>query len=322
LAMPTLIARLRPDQAVAEAMYVARGYCTSEPIEARMIKAQGMFSLTAIVTLSDKSQVIVQLKDNEIDVTRVSLARGLLGSIVPSTHAVKAKNVFFAYISEYIQGTCWADFKNLSLSEEISIASQVGSHIGDCSLGVSATSAGVVDYHIVPRLSKILEKGNIEDGAIRERLEALLGTIDQLKVLPLALCHIDINARNILLDDGECRDGGEAEGRRIVGLVDWEYAALFPLGMNAWCIQYLSVPTIGGKDRIMDKTQPMLEAFWKALTAKVPEHLHRNLIVAMQMGFVIISTFFEGGTVNTTAMAQFIQRYDWLTRSFEELCAT
>jgi len=89
--------------------------------------------------------------------------------------------------------------------------------------------------------------------------------------------------------------------------------------MNAWCIRFLSAPIIGGKDRIMDKSQPRLEAF---LESSLPEPLHRNLIVAMQVDFVIISTFFEGGTVNNTAMAQlFVQRYDWLSTSFEELCA-
>ena len=148
----------------------------------------------------------MQLKDNEIDLTRVALARGLLESIVPSTHAVKPKNVVFAYISEYIQG---ADVKNISLSEDISIASQVGSRIGHCSLGVNVTSAGVVNYHLFPRLSKILEKENIEDGAVRKRLEALLGTVDQLQVLPLALCHIDINARNVYFSKASATRRGD-----------------------------------------------------------------------------------------------------------------
>jgi hypothetical protein len=35
----------------------------------------------------------------------------------------------------------------------------------------------------------VLEKEKVVDNAVRERLEALLGTIDQLKELPLALCH-------------------------------------------------------------------------------------------------------------------------------------
>ena len=154
-------------------------------------------SSTAIVTLDDESQVIVQLKDNEIDLSRVALARGLLGDIVPSMHAAPTEKVFFAYVADYIQGICWADLKNPSLSENVSIASQIGSIIGSCSLETNAKSAGVVDYYIVPRLSKILEKGNITDIAIRERLERLKGMADQLKALPLALCHIDINARNV-----------------------------------------------------------------------------------------------------------------------------
>jgi hypothetical protein len=52
--------------------------------------------------------------------------------------------------------------------------------------------------------------------------------------------------------------------RGVVSLVDWEHAGLFPLGMSAWCIRFLSVPIIGGKGRITDKTQPMVEAFWKS----------------------------------------------------------
>jgi hypothetical protein len=113
-------------------------------------------------------------------------------------------------------------------------------------------------------------------------------------------------------------EGGNSQCR-VVGLVDWEHARLFPLGMNAWCIRFLSVPIIGGKDRITDRSQPMIEAFWKALTSTVPKHLHRNLIVSMKMGLVIMSAFFEGGKVKNTAMAQFVQRYDWLASCFEEL---
>jgi hypothetical protein len=49
----------------------------------------------------------------------------------------------------------------------------------------------------VPRISNVLEKEKVVDNAVWERLEALLGTIDLLKELPLALCHIDINTRNV-----------------------------------------------------------------------------------------------------------------------------
>jgi hypothetical protein len=49
----------------------------------------------------------------------------------------------------------------------------------------------------VPRLSKILEKEKGEGDAVREPLETLQGTVDQLKELRLAFCHVDINARNV-----------------------------------------------------------------------------------------------------------------------------
>ena len=123
----------------------------------------------------------------------------------------------------------------------------------------------------------------------------------------------------IILDDNKHINGGRNLQHLIVFLVDCEYVGLFPLGMNAWCIRFLSVPTPSGNNRIMDKTQPMVEAFWKALNAQVPEHLHRNLIVAIQPGLLILSTFFEGGTVNTTAMAQFVQRHDLFREALRSL---
>jgi hypothetical protein len=49
---------------------------------------------------------------------------------------------------------------------------------------------------------------------------------------------------NIILD----------ESLNVVGLVDWEQALLLPVGMNAWCIRYLSVPISGGVDFIAEKS--------------------------------------------------------------------
>jgi hypothetical protein len=121
----------------------------------------------------------------------------------------------------------------------------------------------------------------------------------------------------IILDDGGGEGGGGGAQRRI----DWEFAGLFPLGMNAWCIHYLSIPIIHGKDTITSNSKPMIQAFWNNLTSNVPRHLHRNLIVAMQVGFVVVHTFFEGGTVGREALGLFVGRFDWLTRCFEEFCA-
>jgi hypothetical protein len=56
--MPTFEEFRGDEQKVlAEAMEVARSYCDAEPLSSRMCPFQGAFSCTAIVTLSDKTEV-------------------------------------------------------------------------------------------------------------------------------------------------------------------------------------------------------------------------------------------------------------------------
>jgi hypothetical protein len=149
---------------------------------------------TLIVTLEDGSETIVQLKDNELDLTKVALARSLLGDVVPDMHAAKSSKVYFAYVASLIPGSVWGE-KKLSLDEDVRVVTQVARLLARCSLNIK--SNGIVDQYILPRLHKILEKEDIPDDAIRMRIKKLCGVTDQLKQLPLCLCHIDVNARNV-----------------------------------------------------------------------------------------------------------------------------
>lgn len=150
--------------------------------------------------MEDHSNIIVQLKDNEIDLTKVALARALLGNIVPSTHAAKTKKAYFAYISTLIMGEIWAakeDSGKLNGGQAVHLASQMGHLIAKCSLGLNHVTSGIVECNIVPRLHKILEKEDSLSAEARSRIEILLKKTDELKALPLALCHIDLNERNV-----------------------------------------------------------------------------------------------------------------------------
>ncbi|EJD00083.1 uncharacterized protein FOMMEDRAFT_136201 [Fomitiporia mediterranea MF3/22] len=220
-----------------------------------------MFSMTTCVTLEDGSEAIVQFKDDEIDTTKVALARGLLGEIVPSTFAVRNSKAHFAYISKLVKGKIWPECE-CTIEQNCHVASQLGKVLPRCIVNTSSDS--VVDFFVL-----------------------LLTECSQLKVLPLALCHIDLNAQNILLD----------ENYNISSLIGWELADLMPLGSNAWCIRYLSVDTIRGKDYISDKSQLMAEAFWKSFIAGMLEGLraHRDaIVIAMQISY-IFSVFFGNG---------------------------
>lgn len=136
----------------------------------------------------------MQLKDNEIDLTKVALARSLLGRVVPAMYAGKTDKVHCAYVVALLQGKMW-DGEELSLDQEVRVASQLARLLAACSLGIS--SARIVDNYVRPRLLKILEKEEIGESDIRERIERLSASTDQLKVLPLSLCHIDLNRRNV-----------------------------------------------------------------------------------------------------------------------------
>ncbi|KAK7464731.1 hypothetical protein VKT23_005937 [Stygiomarasmius scandens] len=305
--MPTLIEKLSAAAALKEAQIAARSHFTSEPVSARMHPDQGMFSRTIIVTLAENKEVIVQLKDNELDTTKIALARSLLGEVVPDVHAAKPSKVYFAYVAPFIQGVLWGK-GDWSLHQEINAAAQIARLLSKCSLGID--SAGIVDYYVLPRLQKILEKEDISD-ELRVRLEKLCGLADQLKMLRLCLCHVDINVMNVILND-------DAE---VVGLLDWEMASLLPLGMNACCIRELAIPNFSGKDRVLEKSQPMVEAFWKEFTANFSADVQPVLIIAMQIGMVF-RTFYEGITVAPNVLSALPERLDWFEHCLGPLVGT
>ncbi|KAL5533878.1 hypothetical protein ACEPAG_338 [Sanghuangporus baumii] len=308
---PSLIAKLTDKQLIAEARVVAQGYCYSSPVSSRVLKEQGMFSKTTCVTLEDGSEVIVQFKDNEIDTTKMALARSLLGDIVPFTFAGKTTKAYFVYVSDFVKGVMWSDY-DCTVEENCHIAAQLGNMLPRCL--VNSESAGIIDFFVAPRLKCILVKENISHAQLKEKIELLLTQSDTLKDLPLALCHIDLNARNILLD----------ANHDIVGIVDWEQAALLPVGSNAWCIRYLSVDICDGQDIVTEKSIPMAAAFWKSFVARLPKDVlphQRSIITAMQIGFILF-TFFGSGAPDQGKLPKIFDRIMWLEKTFVPLCTS
>ncbi|KAK0218716.1 hypothetical protein IW262DRAFT_1462208 [Armillaria fumosa] len=95
----------------------------------------------------------------------------------------------------------------------------------------------------------------------------------ELESPPVSLCHIDVNHRNILVDNG----------KHICGLMDWEHAILLPLAMNAWRIRFLSVTIAAHK---------------------------RAVLTAMQTGLAIIHHFGDY-FVSRIQMQEFADIFDW-----------
>jgi len=206
----------------------------------------------------------------------------------------------------------WSD-KETTVAEDARISSQIGNLISKCSLEFDST--GLVERYVIPRLQLIVAKEDLSDPAIKTRIEGLISKANDLKSLPLSLCHWDINSRNILLDDNQ----------DVTGLIDWEAAILLPLGMNTWCIRFLAVPIthgrdapiVDGPDRISDGARAMARGFWDGLVQNIPSKLKRNVVTAMEVGMVL-QTFHGLGEPD---LGYFTERMDWIPKTFEPFCA-
>ncbi|KIM85992.1 hypothetical protein PILCRDRAFT_5075 [Piloderma croceum F 1598] len=84
-------------QVLAEAQSVTRSFCDATPVSSRRCEFQGMFSKSFDLTTA-QYQIVVQLKDNEIDTV---LANTLLGDVVPISSAA-ISDATFAYVSRFI----------------------------------------------------------------------------------------------------------------------------------------------------------------------------------------------------------------------------
>ncbi|KAF8523271.1 hypothetical protein BU17DRAFT_85957 [Hysterangium stoloniferum] len=292
-------------QVLAEVNAVALSHCDTKPVTSRMCEWQGMFSKSAVVTLSDGTEVVVQLKDNEIDTTKTVLANSLLGDVVPICFGAVTK-AEFAYVSRFIPGTVWALKEDkLSILNNAKIARQMGSLLAQCILDLD--SSAIVDRYIIPRLHKIVTKSDMPE-ELRSRIHEIVPLAGHLKTLPLALSHTDVNTMNVILDD-------KAE---IVGFIDWELAQLLPIGMNAWCIRHLSVTNRQRVDYPSGKTKPMAKAFWDGFTTSLPSRVQAftdYIVDAMLIG-LILNQFGEGFEPDVRDVAMTMERLKWIETTF------
>ena len=195
--MPTLIEKLTAKQSIAEARAVAERWHGSPAVSARLTDFQGMFSKTLVVEMEDGAEWIVQLRDNEIDTTKVALARAKLGAVVPPVHRAVSSKAHFAFVAPFVRGTVWCDKDGLSTDTMASIATQIGRLLALGVLGES--SAAMVDSYVLPRLQHIISRELSDDPAdpLRARVEALVKQAPDTKILPLALIHEDVNSMNV-----------------------------------------------------------------------------------------------------------------------------
>ncbi|KAJ3741925.1 hypothetical protein DFH05DRAFT_263245 [Lentinula detonsa] len=94
-----------------------------------------LLAFTFIALLEDVCIIIVQLKHNEIHLTKVAFTRALPGNIVPSMHETKTERAYFTlnHTLTHSQEEMWAAKDDSG----------------------QPTTSGIVEYNIVHRLHKL-----------------------------------------------------------------------------------------------------------------------------------------------------------------------
>ncbi|KAF3935953.1 hypothetical protein ABW19_dt0203705 [Dactylella cylindrospora] len=311
----TLIDSIEDEQALSESAIIATEFTGTDAVSQEMTAFQGMFSKTAIVTLKDDTKWVVQLRDNEVDITKTALARAKLGTLVPEIHRVPSKLAFFGYIQSYVPGEIWAirtDYEKLSDQEQTGIAESLAGMLARMSINES--SSGMTQHFIRSRLQHVVDrliKHDVE--GVREKMLGLIDKLHTLDCLPLALIHEDINEMNVILN----------EKNEIAGLIDWEAASILPLGTNLWAIRRLAFRNVQGIEFELPYTEAMVAAWWRGFTACLPQDLQnqpglvQGLITAAQVGLVLTSVFWPGcKPPGEKALKYLGEHLDWIETTF------
>ncbi|KAF3909496.1 hypothetical protein AA313_de0203687 [Arthrobotrys entomopaga] len=290
----TLISEIAPEDALVEAARIASEYAGVDADSQKMVDFQGMFSITVVVALANKSQWIVQLRNNEIDVTKAILARSKLpvGPVIPEIHRVFTNKAFFAYIQNYIAGEVWAigdDDKDVTDAQSAHIFKALGGLLA-CT-GINEASSSTIQSYIRPRLQWILRneiKHEVE--GLREKTTKLINRLDTLDCLPLAIIHEDVNEMN-----------------------------------NLWAIRRLAFRNIRGSDYELPRTNDMTKAWWNGFLENMPEALKNRpevldgILTAAQVGLFLTSVFWPGAAPPPEdRLKSLCENFQWLEDTFNK----
>jgi hypothetical protein len=198
-----MLSTLTEERALQAAQEAAPAYSSSPLVSIDRLgdHEQGAYSITFRAVFQNGDKAIVQLKDSSIDTALVALARSLLGNIVPDVRTVHNNITRHAYVMNMLPGGyCESGVGAYSFNNDVAIARELGSILARCSLGND--SSGVVDYYIVPRLESIIARELPTDNdpsiaAVRTRIRDLISRAENLKRLPLALCHTHLYCANV-----------------------------------------------------------------------------------------------------------------------------
>ncbi|KAJ8130339.1 hypothetical protein O1611_g3290 [Lasiodiplodia mahajangana] len=243
------------------------------------VKLQGSVSFTLDVAMKDHPNVIVQFREEPLDITPFKTARMLLGNAVPSIEVFDNVAEFCVLMSK-IPGETWFNIEVDWEEEQSFIKAAIG--LGKLmSLCFVPRDNESIKKHIIPKLQGILTM-EIRSGINVTRyfplVRDLISVSNRLGDLPSFFSHPDLNPMNILADNAG----------NITGIVDWELSRVLPFGISSWAIHFLAGQflTLENKE-IGFVERPFYErierAFWEALLQNAPKEVYDQLQSQMDL---------------------------------------
>ncbi|KAL9096101.1 MAG: hypothetical protein Q9165_001624 [Trypethelium subeluteriae] len=263
--------------------------------KARGPRPQGFFSRTAIVTLLNGEDVVIQFRPELPDLEPFKIARRVLGETVPDIKLIQDEELedqgIWVYWMTCIPGKTWLDGARGKVSEtRITTVRSLGKII---SKGyIDDSSELVVNQKLYPHLGLLLasEDTNIRQFHVVARDS--IGKLDQLKNLPLFITHFDLNDVNILVDN-DCK---------VSGIVDWELSTPLPFGMGFCRIHTLAGEFSEQKFHMPPEFEDAERGFWEEIWDGIPESVRSHadpeaVQIAVTLGTLLDAFQLEGGEI-------------------------
>lgn len=273
-------------------------YPSFSPDEITEPNRQEYNSHTFYVTFEDEPPVVLHLRrpDEPLDAKVFEQARAVLGTFVPSLRLISDDRGYdfdpplLVYEMSRIPGISIASA--LKRDDKVSLlpnlAYSLGAFFSKCC--TSSKTDGLTKSNLKTRLEKAVSSTDPLLVPFKADFADLLGKLDQLDCLPLAIDNANVSPTTVFVDP--------VTGA-VTGMVDWKYLDRWPFGFLFNFVHLLRGEGFGDNWKLRSNGREIEIAFWKGVFETASPELRlkekvTQLEVSMRIGTAVMNSV--GGT--------------------------
>ncbi|KAI1393098.1 uncharacterized protein F4822DRAFT_10 [Hypoxylon trugodes] len=268
---------------------------------AEPVSVQGATSYTVVVGLNREKIVQFRIKDAQLDMKMLELAREVHGEVIPLGAALgqigdDEQQPLAIYEMDRLPGENYALVRNSLANEpqsQLATLHSLASFFAQAwrkPVALDRPTVSAIATEFSSRLDDISSSG-VLTARFRPALDEVRRHFPTLVSgdFPFALTHSDLNELNILVD---------GSSGNITGVVDWTDTGIQPFGLTLYVLEKF----IGSMGRdgwvYLDNACALRDEFWRSFAhyaGQVSDSQMKSIEVARKLGY-----FFRYGTINST----------------------